>query len=288
MNTSKIEVIDLYLLFRGRVSRKDLMLHFDIATATASRALKEYRECAPGNLTYLPEKRVYVASNEFEPEFQHDVNRALSLLAYGEDLRYLDPGNGLLMPKVPVIGQGLEWQLVYGVSRAFTESKQARIRYHSTGEGGLERIIYPHSIFEIGSVWYFRAGEIDTSNGQVVFKTFRFSRLVSSEVINESEPKQLVGDDLAWTNEVTVTIGPNPKHHSLAALRSDLGLDEHPIKNIYVKEALVGLVLSSLRIDSSKEGVLNPNEYQLRLFNRKELVELSGMAIAPGYYSVDG
>jgi hypothetical protein len=283
MSNSKIEAIDLYLLFRGRVNRKDLIIHFDIGTATASRALKEYRDFAPQNLTYLPEKRVYVASNEFMPAFQHEVNRALTLLAYGEDLRTMNINNGYLMPKVPVIGQGIEWKLVHGLTRAFTENKQARIRYHSTGVGGLERIVYPHSIFEIGSVWYFRAGEVEKSNGEIAFKTFRFSRLVSSEVINISDPRLVVNDDIAWTREVTVTIGPNPKHNSVEALRSDLGLNEHPVKNIYVKEALVGMILSNLRVDSSEEGILNPFEYQLRLFNRIELLGIHGMVVAPGF-----
>jgi len=283
MNDEKLQAIDLYLLFKGSVCRKDLIVHFDIATATASRALKEYREFTPGNLNYLPEKRVYVPSKEFEPAFHHDVNRALSLLAYGENLKTMEPEGQNQMPKVPVITQSMSWRSVHGVTRAFAENKHCHIRYHSTGEGGLARTVRPHSIFKVGSVWYFRAGETNQASGYVDFKTFRFSRLVSSEVIIESNPEQNLESDLAWLNEVTVTIGPNPKHLSLEALRSDLGLNDQPIKNIYVKEALVGMVLSSLRVDSSEHGLLNPNEYQLRLFNRHELSDMPGMKIAPGF-----
>ena len=36
-------------------------------------------------------------------------------------------------------------------------------------------------------------------------------------------------------------------------------------------------------VDSSEHGLLNPNEYQLRLFNRHELSDMPGMKITPGF-----
>lgn len=282
MNNSKDKAIDMYLLFKGSVSRKDLMNHFDIAPATASRALKEYRLLAPNNLMYLTEKRVYVASRDFTPKYQHDVERVLAILAYGEDTLILGGDRVGAMPKMPLIGPELNGESVSGLTRGFSQGNLVLIQYSSTGEGDDEREVYVHSIFEIGKTWYFRAGEVG-ENEKITFKTYRFSRLISSEIKLNGVLDVSIKEDTEWMSEVTVTLGPNPRHGRVDALRCDLGLEEHPVKNIYVKEALVGLILNSLRVDSSKEGVLNPSEYQLRLFNREELVAVQGMSIAPGF-----
>lgn len=282
MSNSKDKAIDMYLLFKGSVSRKDLMNHFDIATATASRALKEYRLLAPNNMMYSTEKRVYVASRDFTPRYQHDVERVLAILAYGEDTFVLGGDRERVMPKTPLIGPELNSENVFGLTRGFSQGNLVLIQYSSTGEGGDEREVYVHSIFEIGNTWYFRAGEVGESE-EITFKTYRFSRLISSEIKLNGVLDVSIKEDTEWMSEVTVTLGPNPKHGRVDALRCDLGLEEHPVKNIYVKEALVGLILSGLRVDSSKEGVLNPNEYQIRLFNREELAAIPSMIIAPGF-----
>ncbi len=82
----RLAIIDLYLAFKGKVQRSDLIRHFEISTATASRTMKEYRELCPHNITYSISDRTYVAPDTFEAMYSHNLESALRLLAYGEEV----------------------------------------------------------------------------------------------------------------------------------------------------------------------------------------------------------
>jgi len=278
----RLATIDLYLAFTGRVQRSDLMRHFDIGIATASRSLKEYRSLHPDNINYSVSDRAYLSSSEFTPAYTHDTNAALRLIAFGQETTNISgPRYGIASPSS--LTASIDMDCARVITRAIVSRGLVNMTYSSGSSGNRERTVAPHALFESGGTWYFRCHNLEKDD----FRTFRLSRVKSAEVVDESEYKKssASSNDPEWNAMVTLTIGPHPNRGNQDALREDLGLINKPVKNIQVNTAMAGFVLIDLRVDCSKEGDLNPYEYHLRLLNRHELISVDSLTIAPGFNS---
>jgi len=276
--SKRLSVIDLYLAFTGRVCRADLMRHFDVSIATASRTLKEYRTLYPSNIEYSVSDRSYVISADFSTDYLQNVDRVLELLAYGRDIIQTEANAYGSLPPTRFLAD-LQQDVVAPITRALVAKKPISVKY-SSGSGTRFRDILPLALFQGGGAWYFRALDMDKE----VFRTYRFSRAAEAKAtklvycIDISSLK-----DSEWENEVLITLGPHPKAQNQDALRGDLGLTDKPVRNIQVREALAGFVLTDLRVDCSIEASLDPHEYYLRLLNRHELEQFDSMHISPGF-----
>ncbi|WP_323844367.1 helix-turn-helix transcriptional regulator [Microbulbifer magnicolonia] len=274
----RLRLIDLYLAFSGRVTRGDLIAHFDVGTATASRTFKEYRDRYPDNLTYSVNERRYLAAPMFRPAFEHDVDRALSLLAYGVD--YHEIAGVRFGAHVPTnLTAPLDPFAVSAITRALVSGTGVDAAYASGSSGETYRTLFPTSLFQGGGAWYFRAFDPEKDG----YRTFRFSRVSSAEPSRRDCSGDRIAPDPEWAQQVTVTVAPHPSRENQVALREDLGLSDKPVKNIMINAAVCGFVLTDLRVDCSLGGDMNALEYPLRLMNRHELTGIGSMAIAPGF-----
>lgn len=273
----RLAIVDMYLYYWGRVQRKDLSYHFDIGSVTASRVLKAYSELYPENIEFSVRDRSYVLSDAFKCAYESDPGIALMLLGYGIESRpiaksYYGPS------RVAAFSAPLIPEFVSAITRAMVAAKGVGICYVS-GSGENVRTVYPHSIFQGGAAWYFRAYD----NRQKDFRTFRFSRIVglaeTVKVIKEFNKK----NDIEWNTQVILTLAPHERHVARATLAIDLGLKGLPVKNISVNKAIAGFVLTDLRVDCSVSGNLDPNEFPLQLQNRSEILDVESMLLAPGF-----
>ncbi|WP_444917933.1 WYL domain-containing protein [Microbulbifer sp. JMSA003] len=274
----RLALIDLYLAFFGRCSRADLWAHFDAAPATATRAFKDYRNAFPGKLAYSVSDRCYMASSEFVPAFEHDVMKGLTLFAYGLDSNKIS-GKFFGTDSPELLTAPLAISVVAPITRAIVSGTGVDVEYSSGSSGATVRTLFPTSVFQGGGAWYFRALDILHSE----YRSFRFSRVGSASPTVCKRRKEQLFSDPDWDIPITVTVAPHPNRANHAALKEDLGLSDKPVKNISVKPAICGFVLTDLRVDCSPSGDMNPFEYPLRLMNRHELLGISSMVIAPGF-----
>ena len=274
----RLALIDLYLAFFGRCSRADLSAHFDAAPATATRAFKDYRDAFPEKLTYSVSDRCYKASAGFMPAFEHDVLRALTLFAYGQDSNKI-PGQFYGTDSPALLTAPLVVSAVAPITRAIASGGGVEVEYSSGTSGATVRTLFPTSVFQGGGAWYFRALDIVHSE----YRSFRFSRVGSAYPTVRQRSKEQLFSDPEWDVPITLTLAPHPNRPNHAGLKEDLGLSDKPVKNIMVKPAICGFVLTDLRVDCSLNGDMNPFEYPLRLMNRHEIQGVSSMVIAPGF-----
>lgn len=276
----RMKLIDQYLLFWGSVGRPELIQHFDVSTATASRILKEYRSSYPVNMEFKVEKRKYVRGKEFCAAYEHDPDEALELFAYGcvkhkVNLGIFGPG------EVPAFLAQLDTSCVANITRSILEQSDLLIAYASGSSGISARWVSPHAIFRSSGKWYFRA----YCHKNKEFRSFIFGRVLKVTDCRKRTTQAKSKLDTQWTTPVNLTLAPHTRSLHPETLRIDLGLKDESVRNIRTTEALAGFVLNELRVDCSAGGNLDPNVYNLQLMNRKEVSGVSSMPLAPGFTS---
>lgn len=290
----KYQFIEFLLLFKGVLTRNELVIRFSIGEATASRLIANYIEKHPEQMVFMGARNGYVISESFTLHYSHSVESALQYLAYG-----------VVSSALPVERYGhahlksfinLNKMLTAEITRAIVNNKWLTIKYFSTSSGETVKNIRPHSLFKAGNSWYFRAFEVPDMNEsfdfplshaiiQKGYKTFKFSRVLE---VNKSDPL-LVGHGISrerdddWNRYRHAQLIPHPKAVHPESQMLDLGVKDLGVREIIVSEALLGFTLIDLRVDCSRNADLNPSEYPLRLNNLKELFNVSSMKIAPGF-----
>lgn len=272
----RLTLIDLYLFFRGQISRADLIKHFDIGVATASRTLKKYRELHKQNIMYSISDRSYVATDTFQPAYRHDVHRMLMLIAYGLDVREVE-GARFAQEAPAAFTAPLCTTIVSAVTKALVQGKGVDISYASGQSGATERTLFPHALFQGGGAWYLRA--FDSLRN--AHRTFKLNRILFAKENGQPNSERPV--DVEWQQQITLTLAPHPQRANQEALKEDLGLVDKPVRNIQTNAVTAIYFLIDLRVDCSLKGNLDPYAYPLRLMNRHDLLGLSGMEITPGF-----
>lgn len=290
----KYQFIEFLLLFKGGLTRSELVARFSIGEATASRLIASYLEDCPNQMIFKGARNGYEISKNFKPCYEHSVEEALQYIAFGKISSQLSVeryGSEYLKSFT-----NLNIVLASGITRSIVNNEWLKIQYFSTSSGRTTKDIRPHSLFKAGSSWYFRAFErptmIDTTNFslnheviQKCYKTFKFSRVLDVD----NNAMSLVGYGISkdmdddWNRYRNVQLIPHPKALHPESQMLDLGMTDLGVREVIVSEALLGFVLIDLRVDCSKNAELNPYEYPLRLNNLKELQNISSMEIAPGF-----
>lgn len=266
------------------------MTHCEISVATTSRALSEYRDRFPDRVHYDASLKTYFAADNFEPAFNHQAQEALNFIAHGKIERFIDEAAEADLSHLPTLSASLSVPLVRHITTALTLGMPITFDYYSASSRRAQRRVQPLAIFETAKAWYFRGYDFNKEQ----FRVFRFSRVLSvsqpdtvqsdtAQTEVKSEVPFAVPMDSEWQEHVTVTLMPHPKHPHPEALKLDLGLVNKPVCNIKVRKALVGFLLSALRVDASANATLSPLEHQLYLANRHELIGLDAMVLAPGF-----
>ncbi|MGO4998188.1 helix-turn-helix transcriptional regulator [Oceanisphaera sp. W20_SRM_FM3] len=281
-----LKIIDFHLAFFGRLQRVDLMTHCEISVATTSRALSEYRERFPDRVNYDASMKTYFAADDFKPAFAHQAQEALNFIAHGKIERFIGEAAEADLSRLPTLSASLSVPLVRHITMALALNRPITFDYYSASSQRAQRLVQPLAIFETAKAWYFRGYDFNKEQ----FRIFRFSRVLSVSQTRTAQAEEVqskiqraVPIDSDWQEQVIVTLMPHPKHPNPAALKLDLGLVDKRVCNLRVRKALVGFLLSSLRVDASANATLSPLEHQLYLANRHELVDLDSMVLAPGF-----
>lgn len=274
----RLQLLDFYFFFIGYASRKTLIDHFGVSSATASRDLKLYEESYPGQIAYSVRRRRYEPLTAFHSAFEHDTDDALMYLTTGK--RSIKQQSGSSENKAHnKLPDGMNTQWVAAISRAISSSQVIDIDYAGAKSGYSTRHFSPHAFLTNGMSWYVRGYDRKREK----FITFRLSRFLdirqkTSHRLAEEGPEC----DAEWTRSVTLTIAPHPNHDNQEAFRRDLGLTDKPVFNLVVPSATAGFTLSALRVDCSTKATMDHNQFPYRCMNLHELNDVGSMMIAPG------
>ena len=270
--------IDFLLLFKGRLTRAELVKRFKIGEATASRAIAAFMNTHPDVIELQSNKKGYYARSGFTPEYSHSALAGLKYIASGELTEKISVRSYSI--DIYQLHRELDAKIVAAITRAIVNRCIVAIEYVSTTSGCQTRNVIPHAVLESSGSWYFRA--YDSLSRE--FRTFKFSRVVSAVILGAAEnPQYSESKDEAWHRMRLVRLLPHPKNPNPDAMAADLGVIDSEIKELMVAEACLGFVLTDLRVDCSKYHRLPFYEYPLALQNREELEDVQSMKLSPGF-----
>lgn len=275
---ARFKFIDFLLLFKGRLTRTELVSRFGVGEATASRTIASYQDIRPDVMVFLGSRNGYEVTAGFVPSEVHNAEDGLRYLAYGtisETFAVETFG-----PDVVTLQAPLSAVLVGTITRAIVNHYQVNIEYSSATTGPKSRMILPHSLFKAGGGWYFRAYDYSVSD----YRTFKFTRILSAILLGKPTQLKFTKErDSAWHRMRYVQLIPHPKSTNPESHLLDLGMPADGVRELAVSEACLGFVLTDLRVDCSKAHKLDPKEYPLALANLVELEDVESMSIAPGF-----
>lgn len=276
----RLAYIDFKLYFTGMVTRSEIVSHFELGLAAATRDLKFYKDNAPENMAYDNVEKKYFITTQFKPIFKHDARRTLIKLAnnisdgfdsIGDISFPIESPSPLNVPDIDIIAK---------LSQAIINQKPISVIYTSLSSGSGARELVPHSIVDNGLRWHLRAYDRKSKS----FKDFVLTRITKVTILAQKpshEEDKL--EDHQWMRMVPLQIIPHPnnvKHPT--AIKLDFGMEKGMLE-VNVRAAMAGYLLRRWNVDCSESGSLSGPEYQLYLQNSQTLYGAENLAIAPGY-----
>lgn len=276
----RLAYIDFKLYFTGMVTRSEIVSHFELGLAAATRDLKFYKDNAPGNMAYDNVEKKYFITTQFKPIFKHDARRTLIKLAnnisdgfdaIGDTSFPIESPSPLNVPDIDIIAK---------LSQAIINHKPISVIYTSLSSGSGARELVPHSIVDNGLRWHLRAYDRKSKS----FRDFVLTRITKVTTLAKTpsiEEDKL--EDHQWMRMVPLQIIPHPnnvKHPT--AIKLDFGMEKGMLE-VNVRAAMAGYLLRRWNVDCSESGSLSGPEYQLYLQNIQTLYGAENLAIAPGY-----
>ncbi|MDB2374145.1 WYL domain-containing protein [Psychrosphaera haliotis] len=276
----RLAYIDFKLYFTGMVTRSEIVKHFELGLAAATRDLKIYKEKAPDNVAYDNVEKKYFITNQFKPLFKHDARRTLIKLAnnisdgfdaIGSTSFPIETPSPLNVPDIDIIAK---------LSQAIINQKPINVIYTSLTSGSGSRELVPHSIVDNGLRWHLRAYDRKSKS----FRDFVLTRITKVTIqAQKPSPEEDKLEDHQWMRMVPLQIIPHPnnvKHPT--AIKLDFGMEKCMLE-VNVRAAMAGYLLRRWNVDCSESGSLSGPEYQLYLQNSQTLYGAENLAIAPGY-----
>lgn len=204
----RLEFIEFCLDFYGRVSRQDLMLCFQLATASCTRDLALYRELAPDNLEMRHQDKAYYRTENFQSIFLATAKKSLANIArYGCCLSHgFQFSSSNLMFNLDISLEYPAAKTIAEVNRAIVGRRVINIEYQSLKLGRLSRDIAPQAIFNGYRGWYVRAYDYTSS----CFCDFSLSTIRCIEIPLSAASLAETPRDNRWNTPVTFSLIPHP------------------------------------------------------------------------------
>ena len=276
----RLAYIDFKLYFSGMVTRSEIVSHFELGLAAATRDLKFYKDNAPENMAYDNVEKKYFITTQFKPIFKHDARRTLIKLAnnisdgfdsIGDTSFPIESPSPLNVPDIDIIAK---------LSQAIINQKPISVIYTSLSSGSGARELVPHSIVDNGLRWHLRAYDRKSKS----FRDFVLTRITKVTIQAQTpSPEEDKLEDHQWMRMVPLQIIPHPnnvKHPT--AIKLDFGMEKGMLE-VNVRAAMAGYLLRRWNVDCSESASLSGPEYQLYLQNNQTLYGAENLAIAPGY-----
>lgn len=275
----RLAYIEFKIWFHGEVARKDVLAHFEVASAAGTRDLALYQSLAPANAVY--ERKVYRYASGFEPMFQHEVDSVLAALTTGFGTGQRSTAGDLLSHAVPMRLNLPPLATLATVTRAIAAQRVLTLTYHSMKDGPQAREIVPHSLVDSGLRWHVRA--FDRSKGR--FRDLVLTRMEQVKPLRHATPAvpaELIGADAQWHRELNLTLVPHPAHPHPKVIAKDFGMRRGQL-SVSVKAAMAGYVLRQWQVDCSANARLQGPEFRLWLPDHAALDGVVSAPLAPGF-----
>lgn len=276
----RLAYIDFCLMFRGHLTRHDLIEKFEVGLSAGTRDFNLYKEKCPDNLIYDTKQKRYFQTDTFTPLFEHDARKTLVKLANNISDGF-DAVSDIDFPvQAPSQLNVPDLNNVAKVSQAILNNKAISVIYTSLSSGSNARQLVPHSIIDNGLRWHVRCFDRKTSS----FRDFVLTRISQVKLLDEQshQSEELINDH-QWLRMMPLQLVPHPKNitHSVA-IELDYAMVEGKLE-LNVRAALAGYLLRRWNVDCTEHASLRGGEYQLWLSNRQTLYGAENLAIAPGY-----
>ncbi len=278
----RLAFIEFRLWFLGKVSRKDVLERFDIATAAGTRDLVLYKELAPNNLIYIGKSYQY--DSDFKPIFQHQPERVLSALTsgFGDGERGTD--YTLLPNSVPARLNQPPLRLLATITRAIHNRRPLKLIYHSMKTGANPREIVPLALVDSGLRWHVRAFDRTKNEFRdlVLTRMEKLSEFNLGDKRHEIQTHEDLQFDKQWQEIVELNLVPHPSHPHPESIMRDYGMVKGALR-VKTRAASAGYVLRQWQVDCSNKGTLSGAEFRLLLSNKDALMHVDSLVLAPGF-----
>lgn len=261
--SDRLRYIEFSLLYKGAITRADLVTKFNISDASATRAIKEYIDFSgQKNACFNSETKANEITSDFSPLYNIAEEEAL----YWLQLENAPQRNSALIENFPYINIPDNRSLA-PIIQGIMHQKCVSIRYLSlSSESERTRIIVPHSLFNDGLKLYIRLFDRDRK----CFLDFSPSRIISASLLDESpQIHEKIAYDTLWNDIVNLHLIPHPKFTKKQA--EIIAYEYQMIRRqriIPIRKALINYFLRAWYVDCSKDAILDPNHYHLWLENR--------------------
>jgi len=268
----RYEFMEFRLFWTGRLNRADLMEAFSLSTQQASVDISEYLEGRKSNLIYDRKARCYRRGKNFRPRhYEPDAAGFLTQLRAVKDGLVPEEQSWIgVFPDysgAPIPARGVNPEILREVYTALIDAKALTITCQSLSRPEPSaRVIEPHALAFDGWRWHARA----FCRNDAVFKDFLISRILAVGDISDRQADP--ADDQAWTEEVTLKIGPHPhlSENQKRVFEMDYGMVDG-VANITVRRALLYYALKRLGLDTDPAARL-PHDQQIVLLNRNDIL----------------
>ena len=274
----RLYFIDFCLEYFGQISRVDLISHFDIGAASATRDFSLYKKLAAENLKLAHQTKQYYRTDNFTTLFDHNVEQALTQLTSGafESINAQRFSKGCCSDAIRLIHPNST--VIASLMRAISAKKAILCEYVSVTSGASQREIVPHSLVNNGHRWHVRAFDRKSAS----FRDFVCNRFLFINLLSEQKDEQeSISCDQQWNKLLTLEIIPHPKLAHTQAIALDYGMDNNLLK-LPVRAALIGYLTQQWRIDCSNNKHLDCREYHLALRNHEVLNDVENLLLVPG------
>lgn len=278
----RLRFIELMLLFRGWVIRKDIVDKFETSMPAATRDLKAYSELAPANMSLDNSSKRWVLNLEnFEAIFPMQKSAALAILRntkFSQTIGISHADGVLGVPRI----SAPSLDVLTHLTRAVANSEAVHIEYCAASRGIETTEIVPHSFVDNGIRWHIRSYDK---------KRDRFWDFVIGRVKNVKPSiekvliKESIESDSQWNRMVRLELIAHPSLNNLnnkKAIEFEYGMEDGKL-TIQVRAAVAGYWLRMWNVDSSPGHNLDGKEYQLCLANPETLYDVNNALLAPGY-----
>lgn len=257
----KKQLIEVALLWEGRLTTKTLQDYFAISRRTAQNLISEYQDNHEANLVHYDSSLKYhQPSKVFVPHYTQG-NLQEYLHFFGNTTDGILQGMGNFSPyleQIPSPVRNIDPVLTRSVIQACKQQKRLDIGYFSVSSGVTEsRIISPHSLIFDGIRWHTRAW----CERSMAYRDFVLSRFHDEPVFEDDGAIKLKEHDQEWNTMIDLIIEPDPRlnAHQRHAIELDYKMAHSQLK-IPCRAALVKYLIQKLRLDSYHQ---NPQGQQI-------------------------
>ncbi|WP_353112751.1 helix-turn-helix transcriptional regulator [Salinisphaera dokdonensis] len=267
----RLAFIEFRLLWDGEMNRSDLVDFFGISAQQASADIQQYKERAPGNLTYDRNAKRYVRGEHFAPALVSDRAEAYTeeLLGLGTTTGH-DGSSWIGSPPpyaaLPSARRSVDPTILRVLLQAIRRNHMVEVEYQSMNRPSpTTRWLSPHALGYDGQRWHVRA----YSHRHEMFRDYVIARIVSTGAQETSTIDPAT--DAEWHQTITVRIGPHEKlsDGQKTAIAWEYGMRDGSAE-ITVRVSMVFYLLRMLRLDNDA-GSRSPEAQQIVLLNPEDI-----------------